>query len=77
MSTGIAGRVEFLAFPFGPHRVCSWRLGLSERLAQDRRSRPELFPVWRAWCFLGGLFALWIAVASPLDTLDGLLLTAT
>ncbi len=41
-----------------------------------RRSRPELFPPWRAWCFLGGLFALWIAVASPLDTLDGLLLTA-
>jgi cytochrome c oxidase assembly factor CtaG/polyferredoxin len=41
-----------------------------------RRSRPELFPAWRAWCFLGGLFALWIAVASPLDTLDGLLLVA-
>jgi cytochrome c oxidase assembly factor CtaG/polyferredoxin len=41
-----------------------------------RRSRPRLFPPWRAWCFLGGLFALWIAVASPLDTLDGLLLVA-
>jgi cytochrome c oxidase assembly factor CtaG/ferredoxin len=41
-----------------------------------RRSRPQLFPPWRAWCFLGGLFSLWIAVASPLDTLDGLLLVA-
>jgi len=41
-----------------------------------RRSRPQLFPPWRAWCFLGGLLALWIAVASPLDTLDGLLLVA-
>ncbi|HET6218109.1 MAG TPA: cytochrome c oxidase assembly protein, partial [Acidobacteriaceae bacterium] len=41
-----------------------------------RRTRPLLFPPWRAWCFLGGLFALWIAIASPLDTLDGLLLVA-
>jgi cytochrome c oxidase assembly factor CtaG/ferredoxin len=41
-----------------------------------RRTRPRIFPAWRAWCFLGGLLALWIAIASPLDTLDGLLLTA-
>jgi cytochrome c oxidase assembly factor CtaG/ferredoxin len=41
-----------------------------------RRTRPLLFPPWRAWCFLGGLFALWMAIASPLDTLDGLLLVA-
>ncbi len=41
-----------------------------------RRTRPHIFPPWRAWCFLGGLLALWIAIASPLDTLDGLLLTA-
>ena len=41
-----------------------------------RRTRPLLFPPWRAWCFLGGLLALWIAIASPLDTLDGLLLVA-
>jgi cytochrome c oxidase assembly factor CtaG/polyferredoxin len=41
-----------------------------------RRTRPELFPGWRAGCFLGGLFSLWIAIASPLDTLDGLLLVA-
>jgi cytochrome c oxidase assembly factor CtaG/ferredoxin len=41
-----------------------------------RRTRPQIFPAWRAWCFLGGLLALWIAIASPLDALDGLLLTA-
>ena len=41
-----------------------------------RRTRPLIFPPWRAWCFLGGLFALWLAIASPLDTLDGLLLVA-
>ena len=41
-----------------------------------RRTRPLIFPPWRAWCFVGGLISLWIAVASPLDTLDGLLLVA-
>jgi cytochrome c oxidase assembly factor CtaG/polyferredoxin len=41
-----------------------------------RRTRPLIFSPWRAWCFLGGLFALWVAIASPLDTLDGLLLVA-
>ncbi len=41
-----------------------------------RRTRPLIFPPWRACCFLGGLCTLWIAIASPLDTLDGLLLVA-
>ena len=41
-----------------------------------RRTRPLIFPPWRAWCFLGGLLSMWIAVASPLDTLDGLFLVA-
>jgi cytochrome c oxidase assembly factor CtaG/ferredoxin len=41
-----------------------------------RRTRPQIFPPWRAWCFLAGLFTLWIAISSPLDTLDGLLLVA-
>src|ERR1700753_402399 len=41
-----------------------------------RRTRPLLFPAWRAWCFLAGLLCLWIAIASPLNTLDGLLLVA-
>ncbi len=43
---------------------------------QIRRSRPKLFPTWRLYCFLGGLLSVWIAIASPLDTLDGLLLFA-
>jgi cytochrome c oxidase assembly factor CtaG len=41
-----------------------------------RQTRPQLFPPWRAWCFLGGLFSLWIAVGSPLEALDDQLLTA-
>ena len=41
-----------------------------------RRTRPLMFPPWRAWCFLAGLFTLWIAIASPLNTLDSLLLVA-
>lgn len=41
-----------------------------------RQSRPELFPVWRLWCFLSGLLALWLAVASPLAELDDFLLLA-
>ena len=41
-----------------------------------RRTRPLIFPPWRAGCFVGGLFVLWLAIASPLDTLDGLLLVA-
>ncbi len=41
-----------------------------------RRTRPLIFPPWRAWAFLGGLLSLWTAIASPLDTLDGLFLVA-
>src|SRR6185312_10147209 len=41
-----------------------------------RQSRPELFPVWRLWCFLSGLFTLWLAVASPLAELDDFVLFA-
>jgi cytochrome c oxidase assembly factor CtaG len=40
------------------------------------RTRPEQFPEWRLGCFLGGLFTLFLAVASPLDTLDDRLLAA-
>ncbi len=39
-----------------------------------RRTRPALFPTWRAFCFLGGLLALFLAIASPLDSLSNLLL---
>lgn len=37
---------------------------------------PDRFPVWRLASFLGGLVALFLAVASPLDALAGLLLQA-
>ncbi len=38
------------------------------------RTRPEHFPTWRLWSFLGGLFALFVAVSSPLDTFSESLL---
>jgi cytochrome c oxidase assembly factor CtaG/ferredoxin len=41
-----------------------------------RRTRPRELPVWRALCFGGGLLSLWLAIASPLDALGNLLLTA-
>ena len=41
---------------------------------QIRRTRPEQFPRWRLQCFLGGLLALFVAVASPLDTFSESLL---
>ncbi len=41
-----------------------------------RKSRPHQFPLWRMGCFLGGLVSLWIALASALDTLNGVLLVA-
>src|SRR5215471_21285112 len=40
------------------------------------RTRPEQFPEWRLGSFLGGLLALFLAVASPFDTLDGRMLSA-
>jgi putative membrane protein len=33
-----------------------------------RRTRPAQFPRWRLVAFLGGILALFVAVASPLDT---------
>jgi len=39
-----------------------------------RRTRPELFPAWRLASFLGGMIALFGAVASPLDTFSESLL---
>ena len=39
-----------------------------------RRTRPDRFPSWRLACFLGGIFALFVAVASPLDTFSESLL---
>jgi len=41
-----------------------------------RLTREHELPGWRAACFVGGVVALWIAVASPIDALDDYLLTA-
>lgn len=40
------------------------------------RTRSHELPAWRAWCFVGGVLAVWIALASPIDALDDYLLTA-
>ena len=39
-----------------------------------RRTRPETLPAWRLWSFLAGLFAIFVAVSSPLDTYSETLL---
>jgi cytochrome c oxidase assembly factor CtaG len=39
-----------------------------------RKTRPGQFPPWRLWSFLGGIFAIFVAVASPLDTFSETLL---
>jgi putative membrane protein len=39
-----------------------------------RCTRPEQFPQWRLVAFLGGVFAIFVAVASPLDTFSETLL---
>jgi cytochrome c oxidase assembly factor CtaG len=40
------------------------------------RAGVPFVPRWRAVAFLSGLCALWIAVASPIDALNGILLSA-
>src|SRR4030095_7678059 len=40
------------------------------------RTSPERFPIWRMLAFTGGVVALWLAIASPLDAFSGLLLSA-
>jgi len=44
-----------------------WRLRLFRR--------REL-PAWRAICFCSGMFSIWIAIASPIDAMDDVLLLA-
>jgi cytochrome c oxidase assembly factor CtaG/ferredoxin len=39
-------------------------------------TRPEQIPGWRAACFLAGMLSVFLAIASPLDALSGVLLTA-
>ncbi|MFZ3215024.1 MAG: cytochrome c oxidase assembly protein [Candidatus Acidiferrales bacterium] len=40
-----------------------------------RRSFPNLIPAGRLATFLGGMFALWVAIGSPLEAFDDLSLT--
>jgi cytochrome c oxidase assembly factor CtaG/ferredoxin len=40
------------------------------------RALPARFPAWRLFAFAGGLVALWLAIASPLDAFSSLLLSA-
>lgn len=42
--------------------------------ARIRRTRPTQFPTWRLAAFLAGIAALFVAVASPLDTFSESLL---
>jgi putative membrane protein len=39
-----------------------------------RKTRPAQFPTWRLGCFLAGIFAIVIAICSPLDTFSNQLL---
>jgi putative membrane protein len=41
-----------------------------------RKTRPTLFTVWRLFTFLLGLAVIWISIASPLDGLADVLLSA-
>ena len=41
-----------------------------------RVTRGRELPLWRAVCFVGGVVALWVALASPIGALDDYLLTA-
>jgi cytochrome c oxidase assembly factor CtaG len=65
---------SFPALPFfslaitGVVYVRGWR--------RIRRTRPNAVPPWRAVCFFLGIGWLWIAIASPIDALDDLLLAA-
>lgn len=37
---------------------------------------PNAIPIWRLAAFMGGLFSLWVAIGSPLEALDDVLLSA-
>jgi putative membrane protein len=41
-----------------------------------RVTRDRELPMWRAACFVAGVFSLWGALASPIDALDDYLLAA-
>ncbi len=43
---------------------------------EARKTRPLELPLWRAGAFTAGCLSLWMAVASPIDALDDVLLSA-
>jgi cytochrome c oxidase assembly factor CtaG len=65
---------SFPALPFASLSVTlalylrGWRLA--------RGTREMELPAWRVACFVAGIVALWIAIASPIDALDDYLLAA-
>ena len=70
-------RAFFSVWDFPPI-VCS-ELGLVSLIytlgfLRIQKTRPQQFPVWRWWCFMGGVLALVVAVSSPLDTFSDQLL---
>ncbi len=65
------------AFPYGVTLLLLLTLVIYLRGWQALgRTRPDQIPAWRAACFAGGIVAVWAALASPLDALSGVLLTA-
>jgi cytochrome c oxidase assembly factor CtaG len=69
----------FLAWSIPPWTTASLVLTAAIYLrgwAPIRRTRPEQFPGWRLFCFLCGLFSLFLATASPVDTFDDSSLSA-
>ncbi len=63
------------SFPFwATSGLCASALLYLRGFRKIRLTRPHLFPSWRAWCFLGGLLSLYIAIGSPIDALDDVLL---
>lgn len=64
-------------FPLLPFISLSLALVLYLRgWVSAQRTRTRELPVWRATCFVSGVLALWLALASPIDALDDYLLAA-
>lgn len=65
------------SFPAVPFLALALALALYLRGWQRARlTRPHELPYWRAYCFVGGIAAVWVALASPIDALDDYLLAA-
>jgi cytochrome c oxidase assembly factor CtaG len=77
-STPVLGELlRTWSFPLAPLVSLSLALAIYLRgWSVARRTRPIELPLWRAGCFVSGVIALWIALASPIDALDDYLLAA-